>query len=1135
MGKRMFSEVRINEKYKSSVRLDALGNKYSEFLDSLIIHGTLLGTLTSICSEVSGSAQRAFTVTGPYGSGKSTLAALLSGIVGTNSDYRAAALQKFDQHPELQLIVNTAFKHQKGWSVVKHVCGLTKPSQAIALSVCKQFNRKVSKKELSKFTDAECLELIGDTLNSANDQHDGVVILLDELGKALDFQSNNDGDLYFFQELADLAQRAEKTTVIVGFLHQAFSQYAKGKSALTQKEWAKIQGRYRDLSYNPTVDESLILIGDSISVSPAFASQLKTQFSDLINAVIAEYPKTFTTTQSLINTLPLDPIVSLLLGPISRRRFSQNERSIFGFLASQERYGFRWYLENRLSPESISLYSPELLWSYLDTNLNHLIASSPDGKPWLEAQDAIFRVEQKGDTLHYNMTILIALVSIFGQSYRLFATKNLIINYYLNLGYSKATVIQAIEDLENWSIVIFRQKHNALFIFQGSDLDVNNMIVSEIESIQEGVSWAKECTTPTYILASSHYHQFGAMRWATTTFVETAGSIESLKYPSSPKSGEPFTSFILIAESLSEAELKKISIEYPQLVLGSASNTHKLKSSAIEVVAIQNIFKRESQLAHDHIARQELNSRLSESKQGVSDELDDLFQNTAWFYKGLNLKTGPLSQLASRVADDIYPSSPKVLNELVNRSKPSGSANSATNKLMVTMLSNDSQSDLGFDENTFPPEKGIYLSVLKSKGWHRKSEIGWAFTSDWTEDLQAQFPDSYNLWNAGYKFIKDSASAVTLAELYDFWMKPPFGLTAGLCRIYALALLKSLEGQVAFYDKDSTQSFIFIPQLDEVIVEKLHKHSHEVAVRYFEIDSVQTNLVRGIATAVQRQQDDNSDLLSLAKQIVNKIHLLPSWVKKTSGNIFTDKSSNLHLSKEAKSLRNSALRANDPYKLILEDIPSIFEIDNQQPNNNGIDELTRKLADAINELGNQHYLLLDGFKTIILRELGADFDEALANRSASVSQSAHRPAIKEFASRLTDYVTTQDTASFERLISTALGATERNWTDKHIRNGLHEVYNLCRQFRREESFSRMSKAISSKTIGLITSDSKGNYMELEGHIANAGSAHPKLESTKEAVIQQLTDLPDDIKRETLVQILSELMHPVDSEKGNTHD
>ena len=56
------------------------------------------------------------------------------------------------------------------------------------------------------------------------------------------------------------------------------------------------------------------------------------------------------------------------------------------------------------------------------------------------------------------------------------------------------------------------------------------------------------------------------------------------------------------------------------------------------------------------------------------------------------------------------------MNELVNRSKPSGSANSAIRKLMNVMLVHGDEDDLGFDSKSFPPEKGIYLSCIKSKG-----------------------------------------------------------------------------------------------------------------------------------------------------------------------------------------------------------------------------------------------------------------------------------------------------------------------------------------------------------------------------------------------------------------------------------
>lgn len=1124
MGMNMHTDIQINDKYKSSVRLDSLSENYTEFVNALILHGTLENTLKTICSELQSSSQRAFTITGPYGSGKSTLAAFLSGVIGTNSLNREISLSKLDKSPELQDSLNNAFSHKKGWAVVKHVCSLNDPASSIATTVAKDLG--LESPSFENFSNSEALNAIDSALKNASTKHDGVLILLDELGKALDYQSNNDGDLYFFQELADLVQKSKTPVVIIGFLHQAFSQYAKGKNALTQQEWAKVQGRYRDLSYNPTVDESLVLIGDSIKTDTKIAQKLSKKYGSLVHSVTTSHSKVSSSEVALINALPLDPLVSLLLGPISRRRFSQNERSIFGFLASSERYGFRWFLDNKWNPKELPLYSPDLLWDYLESNLGHLINSSPDGKAWLEALDSLHRASQKGTDLHVSITTLIALVSIFGQSHQLFSTKELLQSYFELLGFKEKEVSKAISDLEEWAVVIFRKRHNALFIFQGSDIDVNSLVLQEVEAIQDGVSWAHECNTPTHILASSHYHQKGAMRWVNTAFIETIKEISNITIIDRPKSGEPFSTFVLIGDSVTHNELLEISEKYPTLILGSATTITRLKSAAIEKIAISNVFKRDQRLAHDHIARKELTNRLSESKQAVTDELDFLFQEAKWYYKGSDIAKAPLSKLASMVADDVYYSSPTVINELVNRSKPSGSANSATNKLLLSMLHNDSEQDLGFDETTFPPEKGIYLSVLKSKGWHQQTSTGFCFVSDWTHELQEEFNDAYNLWQAGFDFIKSSSTSVTMADLYEHWMTPPFGLTFGLCRIYALALLKSLEGRVAFYDKDSTQSFIFIPQLDEVFVEKLHKHPHEVAVRYFEIDTVQTHVVKGIATAAQLQDKDDSSLLELAKHIVQIIHTLPAWVKKTSGNVFADESYSFQLSQEAKALRNSALRANDPYKLILEDIPTIFKLSKTELEDpSSIDELSAKLRTSLDELVSQHTFLIDGFKKILVRELSSEFNTSLIKRSDEVAKNAHRPAVKEFAKRLSGFI--QGDNSFEWVISTALGTAERFWTDKHISEGLYEIYSLCRQFRREESFNRMTHVVNAKSVGLITTDNSGAYVEFEGHIANVSRDENKLDQAKVNIESTIADLPDDAKREVLVRLLTELMQPIE--------
>lgn len=1115
------SSIKINEKYKSSVRLDSLAENYGDFINSLILHGTLKGTLETICNELDGSHQRAFTVTGPYGSGKSTLAGLLSGLVSKDKKIHQIAHGKLKKHDDSLLkSIDKSFSGKSGWFVIQHVCGLNNPVQGITQTLVSQLAS--SAVNTSNLSDADCLNLIKNAIESVGKEADGVIILLDELGKALDYQSNNDGDLYFFQELADIAQNSKTPVVIIGFLHQAFSQYAKGKAALTQQEWAKVQGRYRDLSYNPTVDESLILIGDSIQVDSKIQKALEKKYKRHIDGILDSIQNVYTNQVSLLNALPLDPIVSLLLGPISRRRFSQNERSIFGFLASRERYGFRWFIENNWQPDAPSLYTPDLLIKYLEVNLAHLISSSPDGKAWLETQDALKRAEQKGSELHSKIVTVIGLLSIFGQTYQLFATRELLVSYF-SIEFERSMVESALTDLEQWALIIFRSRHSAYFVFQGSDLDINGLIINEVESIKDGVSWTHVCTTSSQILASSHYHQTGTMRWATQSFIDNAKEIDELQDFSKPKSGQAFTCFTLIGQPLKKKELVELSNLHPSLIVASAKSVEKLKRIAIEFIAIKNVFKREEKLAHDHIARAELTNRLAESQQSIANELEQLFSRASWFYRGKNLGTQPLSKICSQVAQEVYPKSPEIINELVNRSRPSGSANSATNKLMLTMLNEDKEHNLGFDEHTFPPEKGIYLSVLKSKGWHTKGELGYQFTSEWTDDLKAKYPGTYELWLSGFEFIKNAERTVTIAELYEYWMKPPFGLSFGLCRIYALALLKSLEGKVAYYDKDSTLSFIFIPELDEVIVEKLHKHAHEVGVRYFEIDTVQTQLVKRIAEAAYVGKANKADILSLAKEIVRIVHMLPSWVKKTSGLETLGENTNLRLSKEAKALRNSALRANDPFKLILDDIPQIFGLKKtKQPN---VDTLTSQLRNALDELKEQHALLLDVFKQVIVRELGSNFDKNLSKRCRLVSSSAHRPAVKEFAQRLEKYINEQSDTNLAFVISTAMGVAERNWTDKHINIGMHEIYNLCRQFRREESFNRMSKSVATKTFGVILSEVDGAILELEGHISDV-AANVDIDKKVSAIVKQLDDIPDDTRREILLRTLTKFMYPV---------
>src|SRR5262249_39697537 len=110
---------------------------------------------------------------------------------------------------------------------------------------------------------------------------------------------------------------------------------------------------------------------------------------------------------------PLHPAVACLLGPISRRRFGQNQRSLFGFLNSSEPHGFQDFLKRAKAGE---LYELDRLWNYLRANLEPSILASPDGHRWALAAEALERCEAAGgDALHVKMLKMIAVIDLFKE------------------------------------------------------------------------------------------------------------------------------------------------------------------------------------------------------------------------------------------------------------------------------------------------------------------------------------------------------------------------------------------------------------------------------------------------------------------------------------------------------------------------------------------------------------------------------------------------------------------------------------------------------------------------------------------------------------------------------------------------
>ena len=241
-------------------------------------------------------------------------------------------------------------------------------------------------------------------------ERDGLLVFVDEMGKVLEGAARDGHDIHFFQELAELASRSDGRLVVVGILHQAFDEYAHRLAREIRDEWAKIQGRFVDLAVNAAADEQISLLGRAIQ-NDGTRPNLNGIYEDV--ARLTKRGDTEALQGLLRDCWPLHPVVASLLGPISRRRFGQNQRSLFGFLNSSEPWGFQEFLRGA---ESNEVYAPDQLWDYLRLNLEPSIMASPDGHRWSVAADAVERCHAYGgDEVDLKVLKTLALIGLFQE------------------------------------------------------------------------------------------------------------------------------------------------------------------------------------------------------------------------------------------------------------------------------------------------------------------------------------------------------------------------------------------------------------------------------------------------------------------------------------------------------------------------------------------------------------------------------------------------------------------------------------------------------------------------------------------------------------------------------------------------
>lgn len=1034
--------VQIARRFLRSVRIDAdLGEAHA--LDGFICPQSSAEVLMTLARHVSETGQGAFTWTGPYGSGKSSLVVALSALLNGNARLRQKASKVFGK--QLAQVMWSSFPTgTKGWRVVPVVGRRDAPVKVIGEAAKKA--GLVTRSPRGGWNESNLIRVLGEAAASKPRTYGGVVVFIDEMGKFLEAAAQDGSDIFVLQELAEAASRSKGRLILVGILHQSFEDYAHRLSHEMRDEWAKVQGRFIDLPVDTAGEEQIDLISRAIESDHA-AGKPSRAATVVSKTIRREHADAVRFAHMLESCWPLHPVVASLLGPISRRRFGQNQRSIFGFLNSAEPHAFQDFINHAHSNE---LYSPDRLWDYLRANLEPSIQASPDGHRWALAVEAIERCESiGGDALHVSLLKTIAVIDLFKERSGLVANEEI-----LRVCFPKVTAKKlelALAQLDKWSFTIFKKFLDAHAIFAGSDFDIDRAVRAALQDIDEiDLDDLKSLAGLQPVLAKRHYHETGALRWFDVNIVAVCNVVE-IASQYKPKGGA-IGQFLLAVPTEGESEARaeescrkaaRHSKEW-DIVVGISKQSWAVVPLARELIALDSVRNSHPELAGDKVARREVSARLAALQALLETELHKSFDSALWFRKNHPpeiMRQADLNRIASDLADRRFEKCPRLLNELLNRQRPSSNAVAAQNILLRRMIMNEGEARLGIEK--FPAEGGLFASVLESTGLYTKVSVdGWGFRTPQSEDDPSCLAP---LWEAALKHVRDHSNrTVEIAELFALWRAPPFGVKDGLMPILAVAFILSQREKLAVYREG-----IFRARFDDLDVEYLAKDAESIQLRWMDLTEVSRALLSGMAEVVRDLDRTNTlvhlEPIDVARGLIAIYDQLPSWTKRT-----------MRLSANAVRVRELFKRAKDPNKFLFDDVPGTLGEEAAQSKD--LDLILASIREGLEELVQAYPLMLGRLREIMLAELQVpnNFTHAISelrSRAENVRHLAGDFRLEAFVGRLSQFDGSDDT--FEGIASLAANKPPRDWVDPDLDQSVIEIADLSQKFVRAEIFARV--------------------------------------------------------------------------------
>ncbi|MDX2040257.1 MAG: hypothetical protein SF097_03365 [Acidobacteriota bacterium] len=1095
--KDLASYFTLNRRYRRSINLERdLADPNS--LSGYVITERAAQTLPRIFESLTRRHNtRAWMLTGVYGTGKSAFAHFLSSLCASSKKEvrkRAEEILKNSRIEKKTLRLCTELLSERGFvqavataqrEPVTHTIVRALRSGVNSFWDRRQnayydFTRKLDaiQKQLVKGNPVSTGEIVSLAGEIADASGTGMILILDELGKCLEYaaQSRGVGDLYMLQQITELASADGPQVYLLGLLHQAFSEYGYGLGKVERNEWVKIQGRFEEIPFTESPMQMTQLIGQVIQreVSRGLNQAISQQASAWHGKLSRVIAIREITSQVLDAGWPLHPVSALTL-PQLCIRYAQNDRSLFTFLTSDEPYSLRTFLgEAHVEGDRISLLKLDRLYDYFIDSVGIGLAARQNFQRWTEVKSLIDD-HRNGEPDELKALKTIGLLNLASATGFLKASRELVVLALCDAPADRATQShwqKVVDSLIQRGLVIHRRQVDELRIWEGSDFDVEAAISQYLEQQRSSLAALLTEACPLRpVVAQRHSYKTGTLRFFERRYLDSQAKLNELRCDNKESDG-------LIAYWVDETPPEPVppmTADEKPFVLIQTSHTESLRLRVLETMALKNAQANAAELQTDGIARREVRYRLTRAKQMLDEAFVEAVESKAsvrcWINgqpESINLRVD-LNRRLSELCDTVYRDGLTLLNELVNRQELTSQGAKSSRQVVAAMLEQSELETLGLQGAG--PKVSVYHSVLRRTGIHRKVEGEFGFHAPTDPKIKP-------VWNAVEQFcLSAKDKPASLDRLYHQLKQPPFGVKNGVIPILFAAVILKHADDVSIY-KDGN----FIPVLGPEHFELFVKNPSRFAVKHYEIHGLRAQVFKEIEDILSNkvglsQEIRNKTLLGVVTPLLQFVRRLPQYTQRTK-----------QISAQAQAVRQVLLEANEPDKLLFELLPEACGLRPILEDGLQDQTLPRKLRNqliaALKELREAYEKLLNQcreyiYEAFAIKQGIEHLREHLRVRASFLVGRSIEPALTRFVFAATDDLV-EDSQWLKAVAMVISDKPTESWTDNDADAFELKLADVARRFKHLEAIaadnnSAWTNHAEAKRISVIGTDGKELY------------------------------------------------------------